>query len=148
MALTTAAVVIAEGSLCKEQFPLTQALGRTQEEFEALVAARVDEAAGELKRRVGDTNYGTTDPEDLIVLTTAETCLATGKLFNTMTNIIAAWDAEALPSELVDGDRIAAQRDWYFQRYGELSADFAVEDSGRGGMPILIARGALIEMGA
>lgn len=101
MALTTPTAVRAEGSLYREQFNLD-----TDTELNALLAERVAEASAEVVALVGADAYATTDPALQRVLTTAETYLATAKAFQTILNIMATWDAEALPTEFVDRDEL------------------------------------------
>jgi hypothetical protein len=144
MAKTSSTLVIAEGGFCKEQFPKSAAEERSQGEFEALVAVRVAEAASETEQRVGATHYAATDADVVQILTTAETYLAAGKTYNTMLNVIGAWDAEALPSEFVESDTCAAQRDWYFAQWQVLTGQFAVLPLLAGGMPRLITAGCSI----
>ncbi len=40
------------------------------------------------------------------MLTTAETYLATAKAFQTILNLMATWDAEALPTEFIDREEL------------------------------------------
>lgn len=101
MALTTPTAVRAEGSLYKEQFNLA-----TDAELDALLAERIAEASAEVLTLIGAETYASSDATLQRVLTTAETYLATAKAFQTILNLMATWDAEALPTEFVDREEL------------------------------------------
>ena len=107
MPKTTVALVLSEGNFYKEQFDKS-----TDDELETLIQQRVDEAAAEVEKSVGDF-YSSTDPTTLKILTTAETYLAGSKCWQTLHNILIAWDKEPLPSEHVSEKESAANRDYY-----------------------------------
>jgi len=97
MALTTAATVRAEGGFQKQQF-----LAATDEALAELLEERIAEAAAEIELRVGAELYGSQDATVAQCLTTAETYLATAKALQTIQNLVATWDAEPLPPELIE----------------------------------------------
>lgn len=97
MPLTTSTAVQSEGSFYKEQFNLA-----TDTQLATLLGERITEASAEIQALVGLDTYATTDLALRQLLTTAETYLATAKAFQTILNIMATWDAEALPTEFVD----------------------------------------------
>lgn len=101
MALTTVDAVKAEGSFYKEQFNLDTDLA-----MEGVLTDRIAEAAAEVEAMVGADLYGTSETAIVTKLTTAETYLATAKAFQTVLNIMATWDAEALPTEFVDREEL------------------------------------------
>ena len=102
MPKTTATLVQAEGNFYKEQFDKA-----TEEEFEAVLEQRIDEAAAEVQREVGSDTYGSNDTITVALLTTAETYLAVAKCLQTIESIIATWDREQLPSEFVSAEHVA-----------------------------------------
>jgi hypothetical protein len=103
MALASVEAVRAEGNFLPEQLTKT-----TDEELDAVLSARIDEASAEVLRRVGDDLYATEEPGLRQLLTTAEVYLATSKTLQTIANIVATWDAEALPAEFIDSRELAA----------------------------------------
>ena len=145
MALTSVAEIISESMFCKEQFPKSASESRNQGEFEALVGTALTEAAAETKQRVGNTNYASLDAEVLVNITTAEKYLAVSKMYNRLISVVAAWDAEVLPSEFVESDVCERQRDWYASEWGRITGIYAVEPMAAMNMPILIMRGVSLE---
>jgi hypothetical protein len=103
MALASVEAVRAEGNFLPEQFTKT-----SDEELEAILTARIAEASAEVLRRVGDDLYATEEPALQQLLITAEVYLATSKALQTVANIVATWDAEALPAEFIDSRELAA----------------------------------------
>ena len=121
MAKTTVDLVIAEGSFYKEQFDKA-----TEEEFEALLEQRIEEAAAEVLREVGEDNYNSTEAMVSTLLQTAETYLACAKAMQTMESIIAAWDKEELPSEFVSAEHVATMGERYRRLAKEILDHFDV----------------------
>jgi len=148
MALTSVAEIISESMFCKEQFPKSASESRNQGEFEALVGTALTEAAAETKQRVGNTNYASLDAEVLVNITTAEKYLAVSKMYNRLISVVAAWDAEVLPSEFVESDVCERQRDWYAGEWSRITGLYAEEPMVGGAMPLLIARGVTLEVEA
>ncbi len=139
MALATVSAVRAEGSFLREQFSKA-----TDGELEALLAERVAEASAEVLARVGAVTYATEEAPLRQVLTTAEVYLATAKALQTIQNIVATWDAEALPAEFVDSHELSAIVARYRSSVDRLLAphEQGVRESPR---PYLAARGIEIE---
>lgn len=103
MALTTAALVRAEGGFQRQQF-----LQPTDEALHTLLEERIAEAAAEVALRAGSELTASSDPTVVQCLTTAETYLAVAKALQTIQNLVATWDAEPLPPELVETAEIGA----------------------------------------
>jgi len=114
MAKTSVELVQAEGNFYKEQFAKD-----SEEEFEALLQQRVDEAAAEVQREVGAETYASEEPVTEALLCTAETYLGCAKCFQTIESIIATWDQEQLPSEFVSAERVGAM----IERYRRLAKE-------------------------
>jgi hypothetical protein len=139
MPLATVSAVQAEGSFVRQQFNKA-----TDAELEALLAERLTEAAAEVQARVGASAYATEEPMLRQVLTTAEIYLATAKALQTIQNIVATWDAEALPAEFIDSGELSA----IVARYrGSVDRLLAPYEQGvrAGARPYLGARGIAIE---
>jgi len=134
VAHATAAAVKAEGSFYREQFNLAE-----DADLDELLAARIDEASAEVVDLVGEEAYGTENETVLAVLTTAEVYLATAKAFQTILNIMATWDAEALPTEFVDREALPRIIDRYRARASALLAPY-VEGVRGGPRPYLASR--------
>ncbi len=114
MAKTTVAAVKAEGNFYKEQFACA-----TEEELDALLQERIDEAAAEIRWQVGAENYESTDEDVAAMITTAETYLACAKAYQTIANIVATWDLEELPSEFIHPEAIPG----IIERYRRLAEE-------------------------
>jgi hypothetical protein len=114
MPKTTVDLVRAEGNFYKEQFDKA-----TQQDFEALLDQRIDEAAVEVEREVGSEHYNSSDPVTDSLLCTAETYLACAKCLQTIESIIATWDREQLPSEFVSAEHVAQM----IERYRRLAKE-------------------------
>lgn len=138
VAKATPALVKAEGHFSRQQFEAA-----TEEDLEDIIDERIAEAESELKQQVGAA-YDSADPTISRLLTTAETYLATAKMYNTMLNIIAAWDAEVLPSEFVQAEVAERQRDWYLRAYEALVGPFD-EQMDRVARPYFRAEGISLE---
>jgi hypothetical protein len=108
MPKTSVALVLAEGNFYKEQFDKS-----TDDELEDLIEQRIDEAAAEIEKSVGPDFYSSSEPSTVQVITTAETYLAVSKCWQTLHNILIAWDKEQLPSEHISEKESAANRDYY-----------------------------------
>lgn len=108
MPKTTLALVKAEGNFYKEQFDKS-----TDSDLDALIQQRINEAAAEVKKQVGEANYNSTDSDTNSILTTAQTYLAVSKCWQTLHNILIAWDKEQLPSEHISQEQSAENRDYY-----------------------------------
>jgi hypothetical protein len=107
MPKTTVALVLAEGNFYKEQFDKS-----TDADLETLIQQRIDEAAAEIEKSAGN-YYSSSEPTTLQAITTAETYLAVSKCWQTLHNILIAWDKEALPSEHISAAQSALNRDYY-----------------------------------
>lgn len=107
MPKTSVALVKAEGNFYKEQFDKS-----TDAELETLIQERINEAAAEIEKSVGDF-YSSSEPSTLQTVTTAETYLAVSKCWQTLHNILIAWDKEQLPSEHISESESAGNRDYY-----------------------------------
>lgn len=107
MPKTTVALVKAEGNFYKEQFDKS-----TDAELETLIQQRINEAAAEIEKSVGDF-YSSSEPSTLQTITTAETYLAVSKCWQTLHNILIAWDKETLPSEHISEKESNTNRDYY-----------------------------------
>ena len=117
MPKTTVALVLSEGNFYKEQFDKS-----TDAQLETLIQQRVDEAAAEVARSAGSDYYSSSDADVIKILTTAETYLACSKCWQTLHNILIAWDKEQLPSEFVSAPQSAANRDYYRKKAEEALA--------------------------
>ena len=114
MPKTTVALAQSEGNFYKEQFDKS-----TDAELESLIQQRIDEAAAEVEKSVGSDLYSSSETATLQVLATAETYLAVSKCWQTLHNVLIAWDKEQLPSEHISESESAANRAYYHNKARE-----------------------------
>lgn len=97
MTLATAAQIIAEGKLYKEQFDLD-----TDEQLTAFIEDRIERASAFLERQVTKETYESEDEKVNALLTEAEIYLTCARCYRTIRNLAATYDQQVLPPEHVD----------------------------------------------
>ena len=115
----TAADVIDEGQLRVEYFPnLTN-----DNAFNTYIRSRIEDVDSEVQLQVGS-NYTSSTSAILRLLHKAEIYLTLGRLWQTIKQVMDAYDAEELPPEFVEPDQAAANRDFYLTEGNKIVSRF------------------------
>lgn len=123
--LPTAAEAIEEGQFKLEYFPNCA----NSAAMTSLIETRLNSANSQIKRQVGST-YTSTDADVQQELHDAVLFLACGRLWQIIINVMAGYDAEALPPEYVNVAETAPQtRDYYLQEAATIVSRNVADDT-------------------